>query len=507
LKRIQNSRLLVSIRDFSQSIRFRLALWSGAIVAIILLAFCIFIYYRQARDLEMVTLNELRGQTVQLSGAYRLSESAEVNSTGNTSAPVFTLSSRIPINSLDQAAILSLSGEVLQKTSGFSNTALTQVLNYWLQNDQTATTMIYPSSSIQPGLTANSYMYLASPLVVEHTPIAIIILGRPVDPNGQLKGLIVSLLLGGLGTFAFALLGGYWLAGRAMAPVRTITRTAREIGEADLNRRLHLGRHDELGELADTFDGMLGRLQAAFNRQRQFTADASHELRTPLTIVGLQADQALERRRSPDEYEHALQVIHSENEFMAALVNDLLTLARMDAGQTQLRFEPLDVSDIALDVVERLSPLANHAHVEIEIEDLPEVIVQGDRQYLSQMMINLIENAIKYAGGEGHKVKVSGGTRNSGGKNWGWVRVEDDGPGIPAEHLSHLFDRFYRVDQARTRGSESEHGKEYGEGSPSGSGLGLSIVDWIVKAHNGQIDVHSELGKGTTFEVDLPLKK
>jgi signal transduction histidine kinase len=138
---------------------------------------------------------------------------------------------------------------------------------------------------------------------------------------------------------------------------------------------------------------------------------------------------------------------------------------------------------------------------------MPEVRVKGDRQYLSQMLINLIENAIKYTGGEGHVVKVAAGTRLLAGKSYGWVRVEDDGPGISAEHIGHLFDRFYRVDQARTRGPESEGAKGAGEGSPSGSGLGLSIVQWIVNAHNGQIHVSSELGQGTTFEVELPLIK
>jgi signal transduction histidine kinase len=313
----------------------------------------------------------------------------------------------------------------------------------------------------------------------------------------------VTLLLASLGTLAIALLGGYWLAARAMVPVHTITRAARSISETDLNRRLNLGTQDELGELGDTFDAMLERLQAAFDRQRQFTADASHELRTPLTIVSLEADQALARRRSIEEYERTLTVIKSENKYMSRLVNDLLTLARMDAGQTQMKFEPLDLSDLALDVIDRLNSIASRAGVELHVGDFPVVNVNGDTQYLTQLITNLVENAIKYAGGRGHHVRVETGERTVAGQPVGWIQVEDDGPGIPAEHLPFLFDRFYRVDKSRTRQqedvSESDQEKEL-----EGSGLGLSIVQWIAQAHGGQVVAYSEVGKGSTFELQLP---
>jgi signal transduction histidine kinase len=291
-----------------------------------------------------------------------------------------------------------------------------------------------------------------------------------------------------------------------MAPVHTITRTARSISETDLNQRLNLGTQDELGELADTFDAMLERLQAAFDRQRQFTADASHELRTPLTIVSLEADQALARRRSIEEYERALAVIKSENKFMSRLVNDLLTLARMDAGQTQMKFEPLDLSDLALDVIDRLNSIASRAGVELHVGDFPAVEVNGDAQYLTQLITTLVENAIKYAGGRGHHVRVETGQKLIAGQPYGWVQVEDDGPGISAEHLPHLFDRFYRVDQARTR-QQDDLPEADQEKDLEGSGLGLSIVQWVAQAHGGQVMVYSEVGKGSTFELQLPCLK
>jgi two-component system OmpR family sensor kinase len=250
---------------------------------------------------------------------------------------------------------------------------------------------------------------------------------------------------------------------------------------------------DELGELANTFDGMLGRLQAAFERQRQFVADASHELRTPLTIVNLETSRTLASPHKTEDYRNALAIIHSENDFMTSLVNDLLTLARMDAGQAVMENLPVDLSDVVLETMERLTPLAARNGVRLEAGDLPEVRILGDRQHLIQMVSNLVDNGIKYTSGDGKKVSIETGTTGE----IAWVRVSDNGPGIATEHLDHLFDRFYRIDQARTRRDDQATDPK----SPAGSGLGLSIVQWIVKSHGGEIKVESQVGTGTAFEV------
>jgi signal transduction histidine kinase len=249
----------------------------------------------------------------------------------------------------------------------------------------------------------------------------------------------------------------------------------------------------------------LARLQSAFDRQRQFTADASHELRTPLTIVDLEADRALSKRRSPEEYERAMTVIKSENEYMSRLVNELLTLARMDAGQTMIKSEELDLSDLALEVVERLHPLAKRRGVELLTGDLPELLVNGDRQFLIQMLSNLVENGIKYSEGPNQCVQVETGFSKNESASVAWVKVIDNGPGIPAEDLPLIFDRFYRVDKVRSRNGEGPQNPAAEDDRPVGSGLGLSIVQWIVRAHAGQVKVESELGKGTSFTVELPL--
>lgn len=327
------------------------------------------------------------------------------------------------------------------------------------------------------------------------------LLGTPVDPDRQLGRLVASLSLGSILTLIIALSGGFWLADRAMRPVQTITQTARSISETDLSLRLNIRGKNELAELANTFDEMLARLQIAFERQRQFTADASHELRTPLTIVELEASRALTSRRSGQEYQRALKVIQSENQFMIRMVNNLLALARMDAGQVALHLEGLDLGDVTLEAIERLAPLAASKGVSLIVNDFPKLIVRGDYQYLGQMLTNLLENAIKYSADFGACVTVEMGTRQDDIGNQAWVRVSDNGPGIAPEHIPHLFDRFYQVDPSRSR---PETGERSQEPASSGTGLGLSIALWIAQAHQGNITVQSELGKGSTFEAMLP---
>jgi len=343
-------------------------------------------------------------------------------------------------------------------------------------------------------------------MVMENHITGWVILGQPMDANNQLPRLALTLVLAGGFTLLIAMGGGYWLANRALWPVKAITRTAQEISETDLDRRLSIHTGDELGELAGTFDRMLDRLQAAFNRQRQFTADASHELRTPLAIIGLETDRALSTGRDAAEYRRVLQVIRSENQSMTRLVGELLTLARMDAGQVTLKREPLDLSDVVLEVVERYAPLAAQKGIQIQTGDLPELPVEADRQFLAQMVGNLVDNAIKYSpAGSGQWVRAETGMSPvvAGSPAQAWVRISDNGPGIAQEHLPHLFDRFYRVDSARSHNPDEE---EHADQIP-GSGLGLSIVKWIAEVHGGCARVQSQPGEGTSFEVKIPLSE
>jgi len=492
------------ILNFITSIRFRLTLWSLFILSLVLLVFSSVVYTSQSNDLKSNALSELEVKTRQVQVLFRLVD-FQVTINGSLAMPDLSqnLSSFIEPN--DSMTIMNTNGQVLLNNGNLNTSQINELLANWKTAQVGESPHYYQLAGVSKGNNNRDYLFLLSPLPIQPYGILVLMLGQPIDPVGQLNKLFFTLLLASLATLLVALLGGYWLATRAIRPVQMITRAAREIGETDLRKRLNLKSKDELGELADTFDQMLNRLEAAFDRQRQFTADASHELRTPLTIVGLEANRTLSRRRTPEEYENALQIIKAENEFMARLVNDLLTLARMDAGQTVLKFEVLDLSDLALEAVERLYPLAHNKGIELIAGDLPELKIMGDRQYLTQMLSNLVDNAIKYVNGNDKYVKVETGFRFVGASAQAWVNVEDNGPGIPPEHLPHLFDRFYRVDKARSRQSETiqDSGKD-GE-RPSGSGLGLSIVQWIAQAHGGQVFVRSQVNKGTIFEIVLPL--
>jgi heavy metal sensor kinase len=289
-------------------------------------------------------------------------------------------------------------------------------------------------------------------------------------------------------TLLLAVAVGLFLAGRALDPIDRITRTADQIGAENLSRRLDLPPSaDEVGRLAATFDRMLDRLDRAFRRQRQFTADASHELRTPLAMLISQAEVALGRRRTASEYQRVLAGVRDDARRMDQLLGELLTLARADAGQELLMREPLDLGDLTTDVVAAMEPLARARGVELRLGPIEAVEVQGDQTRLTQLLVNLVDNGLKYtpAGGP---VTVSVERQDGTAV----IQVADGGVGIASEHLPHVFERFYRVDAARSR-------------AEGGAGLGLTIGRWIAEAHGGTIRADSELGRGSTFTVHLPL--
>ncbi|NUM44275.1 MAG: HAMP domain-containing protein [Anaerolineales bacterium] len=473
------------------SFRFRLTLWFVAILAVILAGFSLFIFLRQVQVLRTETETRLTAQATQFATILRTPIRRPPEEEHEEEFPGFTEENLFFMNEHLLFAILNPDGTVTQKSEHFPMDALPTLTAAWAKNPTRP--IEYTLAEEDEPYETQRVLFLFMPIELEHDLHAQLVLGSPIDQSHQLPRLAVALVaVFGL-TLVIAFGGGYWLADQAMRPVQTITRTARDLGEHDLNRRLNLHRPDELGELAATFDSMLARLQAAFARQRQFTADASHELRTPLTIIELETNRALERPRTPKEYEKTLHTIQAENEWMSRLVNELLTLARMDSGRAKLQLEHLDLSDLAVDVVERLTTLAEKHGVQLSTGALEESVVNADRDYLTHLLTNLIENGIKYATGSAPRVVVETGTDLP----HAWVRVTDNGPGIPPEHLPHLFDRFYRIDESRTRDDDDAE-------APSGSGLGLAIVQSIAHAFGGKVEVQSEVGKGTVFTVWFP---
>ena len=283
-----------------------------------------------------------------------------------------------------------------------------------------------------------------------------------------------------------AAVGGFVLTGRAFAPVRRITQTAREIGQGgDLSRRIALGPgKDEIHTLANEFDHMFARLEASFAAEKQFANDASHELRTPTAVILTQCEDALEGDASPEELRAALRAIQRQGEKMAGLLAQLLLLARADSGHQTLRREPVDLSGLAAAVADEQRELAAEKGIAVTADIAPGITVQGDETMLMRVLINLMENGVKYGRPGGHLA-----LRLSADADTVACRVADDGIGIAAADLDKIWRRFWQADPARSHG---------------GAGLGLSMVKWIVEAHGGHITVESTPGQGSAFTFTLP---
>jgi heavy metal sensor kinase len=286
-----------------------------------------------------------------------------------------------------------------------------------------------------------------------------------------------------------AALGGLFLANRALRPIARITRTAEEISAGDLSRRINYrGMMDEIGQLARIFDQMLNRIQATMDRERRFTADASHELRTPLTAIKGRISMILTQPRPPEQYETAFQQVETQVDRMIRLTNDLLFLSRLDEQRLPWNPVTLNLSHLLEATVEQMRQLADDVQINLTEQVQPGLLIQGDPDHLIGIFLNLIDNAIKYTLING-EVTVKA-TQSS---STVLIVVSDTGSGIAPEHLSHLFERFYRVEAARTR-------------QTGGTGLGLAIAHEVVRLHGGTLTVQSQLNQGTTFQIQLPIK-
>jgi heavy metal sensor kinase len=282
--------------------------------------------------------------------------------------------------------------------------------------------------------------------------------------------------------------GGWLLARRALRPVDRMTEAARRISAEHLDERVHTtGTGDELDRLAATLNDMLGRLDVTFRQIRQFSADASHELQTPLTILQGELEVALRAPRTPDEYRRVLTSALEESDRIASLVEGLLLLSRADAGVLRMDHQPVDLARLVAEVCEQGQVLANARGVTLDLGPLTSVTIQGDHQHLRRLLLNLVDNAIKYtlAGG-----CVTLALHQDGA--WAVLRVADTGIGLAPEEQERIFQRFYRAPTAMSREAE-------------GSGLGLCIARSIVEAHGGYVQVESAEGRGSIFTVCLPL--
>jgi heavy metal sensor kinase len=304
--------------------------------------------------------------------------------------------------------------------------------------------------------------------------------------DDTLSRLVAAILLSAPLLIGLAGAGGYLLAARALTPIDRMTRTARRITAQDLSARIALPEtDDEVGRLAATLDHMIRRLDTAFRRERQFTSDASHELRTPLAAMQAIISVTRQERRSPQDYEQALDDLAEETDRLRTLTENLLSLARGDAKEA-LALERVDLSTLLADLCDSLRPLAREKGLALDCDVGDGISLEADRDGLVRVFVNLLDNAIKYTANGNITVTIRRPVQRMVE-----VSIADTGSGISAQDLPHIFERFYRVSKSR---------------AARGSGLGLAIAAQIVHTHGGQIDASSVVGAGTVLTVRLPIR-
>jgi heavy metal sensor kinase len=306
--------------------------------------------------------------------------------------------------------------------------------------------------------------------------------------QATLNQFLSTLLLLGPAGVLLAALGGAWMARRALRPVEALRVAAHRISLTQLDRRLPLqGSGDEIDRLASTFNQMFARLEDSVRQMKQFTASISHELRTPLTAMRGEAEVTLMRARSAEEYRRVLASQLEEFDKLTQMINRLLTLARAEAGEIPLSIQPVNFSELVTSLAQQVEPVAAWKNVTLRVKAEENIEVAGDEQWLERVVLNLLDNAIKFTPAGG-RVEVAIGTEDQQAT----LEVSDTGTGIPADALPHIFEPFYRGSLAD--GTHAE-----------GAGLGLSLTRWIVEQHHGKIQVKSRPGEGTCFTVWIPL--
>ncbi len=315
--------------------------------------------------------------------------------------------------------------------------------------------------------------------------------GAPMAPvEAMLHQFLVLLAIGLPVAVLVAIGGGYLLVGRALAPVDRIARKAEQITQHNLSERLPVARTaEELERLSLSLNLMIGRLEDALLNSKRFVADASHELRTPLTAMRAELESLASDVRQKPELRETLGSLLEEVERLARIVEQLFALSRLDAGEAQSEWVQFDLAELAVTTAEQMSLLAEDKGITVTCDATQRVMIDGDRARLKQVVVNLLDNAIKYtpANGEIH-------LRVTATNSHAVLEVSDNGIGIPPDALPHVFDRFFRVDKARTR-------------DPGGAGLGLAIVKSISTAHGAQVEVDSGNGRGSRFRVKFPIAR
>ncbi|GAC1360312.1 MAG: ATP-binding protein [Ktedonobacteraceae bacterium] len=473
---------------FPLGIRLQLALWyTCAFAALLLLTGAVFYKYLENSlegsvdsALQVLAQQEAGGIEIK-NGALITSAIAEHPANGGTGS-ADAIAQPADVNYGLLIRVLDTRGRVVSETPAF------QTL-YVPQDSVTQPLAGEPwQGTVHSGKDQEVRLY-SRMLTQQGQKIAVIQVGQSLAQlHTLLHRLVAALLIAGFLVLLLCAGVSYWLAARAFAPIQRLAETARRIKVGDLHQRVPVPpARDEIQYLALTLNEMIGSLDQAFTRQRRFVADASHELRTPVAVIRNKTGITLLGTPSLPETITVLQDIRIETERLSHLISDLLALARGDEGQARFEYEPMRLDLLVEAVAANAEVLASERDIVLSVEIDGEVPLQADEARLIQVVMNLLDNALRYTD-SGGRVVVSVGTRHGDA----YLSVRDTGIGIAPEHLPHIFERFYRADAARRQTSGSS------------SGLGLSIVEWIVRMHGGSIAVESQPGQGSIFTVTLP---
>ena len=453
--------------SFIHSIKFRFTIWYLLVLAVLLIALSAGVYFYLSRSLYQ-----------------SLDDSLELRSTQLRSIPAI-------LESIKQGEFEEELGEIVILYF-YTDSQLVEVSARGISiplSDEFISQAIAGTSSFTTIPTAEGERLRLLVVPVNLGQPSLLIIARSTKQIDQaLHGLVHTLIIAVPLALALAAGGGIFLARRALKPVDKIAQTAQEIGESDLSRRINVNTKDELGRLAATLNEMIGRLEKAFQRQKQFTSDASHELRTPLAVIEAESTLALQKERPPSDYRQSLEIVSREARQMSSLIDKLLTLARSDAGKEQWNFTEVDLSKLTTNLSTDVEVLCQEKGLSFQLGHTQDLVVKGDEARLRELFMNLLDNAIRYTPSPG---TVSLSLRREG--QMAVVAITDTGIGIPAEDIPSIFERFYRVDKSRSR-------------AEGGSGLGLAICRHIAEAHGGKIEVESQVGAGSTFSVWFPLQ-
>lgn len=477
------------------SIRTRLTLWYTGVLAVVLVVLFVITYLVFMRSVQRRMDTDLS----ELSKAFLATVRAEL--ADQTAPDPFTVAVEAAIaehHFRDHVyAVLDANGQLTARSTEEANSrrvpdSANLLESASFQQFVNSATHAEQSFGIVKG-GRSGYRAFARRFTAQGNPYTLVIL-RSLHPRSEMLEEVTE-------TFAWvipiAILlasgGGYFLARKSLAPVVAMSRQAGRIGAANLHERLAVqNEKDELGHLARSFNGLLDRLAESFDRQRRFMADASHELRTPVAILRGESEVALSQQaRSAEEYRESLGVLHHEAERLTRIVEDLFTLTRADAGQYPLQPRDFYLDELIAECVHSARTLAQAKKISLTFEGAPESPIHADESLLRRMLLNLLDNAIKYTPNAG---RVTVACRRRSHEQYA-VSIADTGIGIPAELRPRIFERFFRADKARSR-YESDGG---------GAGLGLAISRWIAEAHKGRLELTDSGSTGSTFTAYLPV--